>query len=100
LFFHNLGALTFFAGIAVAGSAFEAARRRESPAEIALLLGLTRVGVVLVILGGLLLLGCGLWLVHLGGFAYGAIDGTRSDPPRTYRHTRHRHGPASPWTSR
>jgi uncharacterized membrane protein len=72
LFFHLLGALLFIAGIILAGVAFEAARRRQQPAEIALLLGLTRVGVVLVGIGALLVLGFGLWLVHLGGFGYGA----------------------------
>jgi uncharacterized membrane protein len=72
LFFHLLGALLFVAGIVVAGVAFEAARRRDRPGEIALLLGLTRVGVALVGVGALLVLGFGLWLVHLGGFGYGA----------------------------
>jgi uncharacterized membrane protein len=72
LFFHLLGALLFVAGIAVAGVAFEAARRRSRPAEIALLLGLTRIGVLLVAVGGLLLLVFGLWLVDLGHFGYGA----------------------------
>ncbi len=72
LFFHLLGALLFVAGIVLAGVAFEAARRRERPAEIALLLGLTRFGVLLVVLGGLLLLGCGLWLVNLEDVGYGA----------------------------
>lgn len=72
LFFHLLGALLFIAGIVLAGVAFEAARRRQRPADIALLLGLTRVGVVLVGIGALLVLGFGLWLVHLGGFGYGA----------------------------
>jgi uncharacterized membrane protein len=72
LFFHLLGALLFVSGIVLAGAAFEAARRRERPAEIALLLGLTRIGVVLVGVGTLLLLGFGLWLVHLGHFGYGA----------------------------
>jgi heme A synthase len=40
LFFHILGALLFVAGIVLAGAAFEAARRREQPTEIVLLLGL------------------------------------------------------------
>jgi uncharacterized membrane protein len=71
LFFHLLGALMFVAGIVVAGVAFEAARRRDRPGEIALLLGLTRVGVALVGVGALLVLGFGLWLVHLGGFGFG-----------------------------
>ncbi len=77
LFFHLLGALLFTAGIVVAGVAFEAARRRERPAEIALLLSVTRIGVMLVGVGGLLLPIFGLWLVHLGHFGYGSgwVDG-------------------------
>lgn len=72
LLFHLLGALLFVAGIVLAGVCFEVARRRERAAEIALLLGLTRIGVVLVGVGALLLLGFGLWLVHLDHFGYGA----------------------------
>ncbi len=72
LFFHLLGALLFAAGIVLAGVAFESARRREQPAEIALLLGLTRFGVLLVVSGGLLLLACGLWLVDQERIGYGA----------------------------
>jgi uncharacterized membrane protein len=72
LFFHLLGALLFVAGIVVAGVGFEAARRRERPAEIALLLALTRTGVLLVAVGALLLLGFGLWLVHLEHVGYDA----------------------------
>lgn len=72
LFFHVLGALLFVAGIVLAGAAFEVARRRDRPAEIALLLGLTRLGVALVAVGGLLVAIFGLWLVHLGHFGYGA----------------------------
>ncbi len=72
LFFHLLGALLFVAGITVAGVAFEAARRRTDPAEVALLLRLSRTGAALVGAGGLMLPVFGLWLVHLGGFGYGA----------------------------
>ena len=72
LVLHLLGALTFVAGIVLAGAAFEAARRRERPAEIALLLGLTRIGVLLVGVGTLLLAAFGLWLVHLGRWGYGS----------------------------
>ena len=72
LFFHILGALLFVAGIVLAGAAFEAARRREQPAEIVLLLGLARIGVLLVAVGGLLLGVFGLWLVHLSHFGYGS----------------------------
>jgi uncharacterized membrane protein len=57
--------LVFVAGIVVAGVAFESARRRERPAEIALLLGLARIGAVFVMAGGLLLLVGGFWLVGL-----------------------------------
>ena len=72
LFFHLLGALLFVAGIALAGAAFEAARRRQQPAEIALLLSMTRIGVLLVAVGALLLAAFGLWLVHLGSWGYGS----------------------------
>ncbi len=77
LFFHILGALAFVSGIVVAGVAFEAARRRDRPDEIALLLGLTRVGVLLVAGGGVVLLGFGLRLVDAGHFGWGTgwIDG-------------------------
>jgi uncharacterized membrane protein len=72
LFFHLLGAFSFVAGTLVAGVAFETARRKSTPAEIALLLSLSRIGVLLVALGTLLVLGFGLWLVHLGDWGYGA----------------------------
>jgi uncharacterized membrane protein len=76
LVLHLLGAITFVAGIVVAGVAFEAARRREEPSEIALLLSITRIGVLLVALGTLLIAVFGLWLVHLGSWGYrsGWID--------------------------
>ncbi|HEY1355795.1 MAG TPA: DUF2269 family protein [Solirubrobacterales bacterium] len=72
LFLHLLGVLLFVSGIAVAGVPFEAARSRDETAEIALLLGLTRYGVALVGVGGLLLFACGLWLVELAGVGFGA----------------------------
>ena len=71
LFFHLLGAIVFAGGALVAGVAFEAARRRDDPRDIALLLGLTRVGVAFVGAGGLLVLGFGLWLVDLAGYDFG-----------------------------
>ena len=71
LFLHLLGVLLFVSGVVLAGIGFEAARRREHPAEIALLLGLTRVGALLVAIGALVVLGFGVWLVHLEGFSYG-----------------------------
>lgn len=72
LFFHLLGAFAFVAGTIVAGVAFETARRKTTPAEIALLLALSRIGVLLVALGTLLVIAFGLWLVHLGDWGYGA----------------------------
>jgi uncharacterized membrane protein len=71
LFFHILGALLFVAGIVVAGVVFESARRREQPGDIALLLGLARWGVLIVLLGATLVLAFGLWLVHIEGLSYG-----------------------------
>jgi uncharacterized membrane protein len=71
LLFHLVGAFVLVAGITVAGVAFEAARRRQAPREVALLLALTRVGVLLVAVGTLLALGFGLLLVHLDGVGYG-----------------------------
>ena len=72
LFFHLLGAFLLVAGVIVAGVAFEAARRRRRPSEIALLLGLARIGVLLVASGTLIVLAFGLWLVRLDRFGYGA----------------------------
>lgn len=69
---HLLGVITFVAGIVVAGVGFEAARRRDVPAEIALLLSITRTGVLLVAVGTLLIGAFGLWLVHLGSWGYGS----------------------------
>lgn len=72
LFLHISGALLFASGIVLAGAGFEGARRQARPEEIALLLGLSRLGVLLVMPGALLLLGCGLWLVHLEHFGFDA----------------------------
>jgi uncharacterized membrane protein len=72
-FFHILGVLAFVAGIVLAGVAFESARRRELPAEVATLLGLSRIGVLLVGIGTLLAGGFGLWLVPLGKWHYGSF---------------------------
>jgi uncharacterized membrane protein len=71
LFLHLLGVLLFVSGIVLAGAAYEVARRREDPAQIALVLGLSRIGVLLVAPGSVLVLGFGLWLVDLGGFGFG-----------------------------
>jgi uncharacterized membrane protein len=71
LFLHLLGVVTLFAGMAVAAVGLEAARRRERASEIALLLGLTRVGVVLVGAGLVLAVACGFWLLDLTAFDLG-----------------------------
>ena len=73
LFFHLLGGFLFVGGLTVAAVGFEAARRRSETAEIALLLGLTRWGVVLVGIGGVVVLAGGFWLageVHANGQAW------------------------------
>ncbi len=68
---HLLGAFTLVSGTVVAIVGFEAARRRTSCSEIALVLGLARVGALLVV-GGVFLAGAfGLWLVDLGHWGYG-----------------------------
>ena len=48
-----------------------AAQGRERPSEIALLLGLVRIPVVGIILGSILVLVFGLWLVDERGYSYG-----------------------------
>jgi len=65
LFFHLLGALLLFSGAAVAGAASEAARRRRDVREIAVVLGVARLGAALLGIGGVLVLAFGFWLVHL-----------------------------------
>jgi uncharacterized membrane protein len=62
LLVHLLGVLLFSGGVLVAGVVFEAARRRSRPSEVALLLGVSRAGALLVAAGALLTVGGGLWL--------------------------------------
>lgn len=71
LFLHLLGVVLFFSGTAVAAVALGAARRRARAGEIALLLRLTRWGVLLVAGGAVLLLGFGFWLVELTRWTLG-----------------------------
>ena len=71
LFLHLVGVVTLFAGMAVAAVALATARRRERPSEIALLLGLTRIGVVLVAAGLVLAVACGFWLLDATEFDLG-----------------------------
>jgi hypothetical protein len=65
LFFHLLGTMAFVSGMAVVGVCFEAARRRSTATEVAMLLSLTRTGVVLVAAGAIVAGACGLWLASL-----------------------------------
>ena len=67
LFFHLLGAFCFFAGAAVAGTLQIGAMKREKPSEILTLLRLTRVGVLIVVVGAVLTIVFGVALAsHLG----------------------------------
>lgn len=63
LFFHLLGAVLFFSGATVAGVGQLVALRRERPSEVALLLGVTRWGVLIVGIGALLTIAFGAALV-------------------------------------
>jgi uncharacterized membrane protein len=71
LFLHLLGVVMLFSGMAVAAVGLAAARRRDRPDEIALLLGLTRIGVVLVLAGLALAVAGGFWLLDLTEFDLG-----------------------------
>lgn len=67
LFLHLCSAFALVAGAAVAGTLQLGAMRRERPSEILTLLRLTRVGVVLVLVGAAGTLGFGIALAeHLG----------------------------------
>lgn len=68
---HVLSAFTLVAGTVLAGVGFEAARRQTGSAGIALLLGMTRIGALLVMAGSLGAGGFGLWLVGLAHWGYG-----------------------------
>jgi uncharacterized membrane protein len=62
LLVHLLGVLLFFGGALVAWINLEAARRRDRPSEIVLLLGVARIGAMIVLAGTALTLGGGFWL--------------------------------------
>ena len=68
---HVTGAFLLMGGGAMAASLNIAALRRDRPSDIVLLFGLVRVAVVSIILGSLLALVFGLWLVHEAGYGYG-----------------------------
>jgi len=70
LFFHLLGAVSFFAGAAVAGTLQYAAIRRDRPSEVYALLRLAPGGAVLVGVGALLTLVFGTALAEHEGFGF------------------------------
>jgi uncharacterized membrane protein len=72
LFFHLLGAVSFFSGAAVVGVLQHAAIRRERPSEVHALLRLAPVGVALVGVGALLTLAFGIALAEHEGFGLSA----------------------------
>ena len=72
LYLHLIGAFAFLAGLVLAGASFEAARRRPSTSEVALLLALARRGALLAVAGAALLAPFGLWLVHREAWGYGS----------------------------
>jgi uncharacterized membrane protein len=68
LLIHVAGAFCVLAGALFAVVLSREAMRRDRPSEIALLLGLIRVSVVLIVLGMLVTLVFGLWLLSVTGF--------------------------------
>lgn len=75
LFLHITGAFLLVGGIVVAGALNIAAQFRQRPSEIALLLGLIRFAVIGIIVGALLTLVFGLWLVEEAPWGYGFGQG-------------------------
>ena len=68
---HVTGAFLFLGGGVIAAALNLVALGRDRPSEIALLFGLIRIAVVPILLGALLTLVFGLWLVHEAGYGYG-----------------------------
>jgi uncharacterized membrane protein len=69
---HVLAAFCLLSGSIVLGVLHGAARRRDRPSEVALLLGLTRPMVVLVGIGSIVVLVFGIWLARDAGYGIGA----------------------------
>jgi hypothetical protein len=72
LVLYPLGVLPREPGIVLAGVGLESARRRDRPAEIILLLRMTRAGVVSVAIGGVVRGVFDQWLIRLGHFGNGS----------------------------
>ena len=70
--FHVTGAFLFLGGIVMAGIFGVLAQRAQRPSEVAAFLGLTRVAVPFIVLGAVMSLGFGLWLVNCAGYSYTA----------------------------
>ncbi len=73
LMLHVTGAFFLLGGSLVAGLLHVLARRSNRPSEIALLLGLVRVALPVLLLGALMTLVLGVWLVHHVGYSYGTF---------------------------
>jgi uncharacterized membrane protein len=71
IFLHVTGAFLFLGALVAAIVLGVTAQRRERPSEIALLFKLTARLAVPFTLGFFLLLGIGLWLVHVAGHSFG-----------------------------
>ena len=70
---HVTGAFLLLGGSTMAGLLQLLALRTDRPSEIAQLLGLVRVALPIVMLGAVLTLVLGLWLVHNAGYSYGTF---------------------------
>lgn len=71
LFFHVTGAFLIVGGAVVAAALNIAAQGRERPSEIALLLRLTRIPVIAISVGMVIVLALGLWLVFDQDYSFG-----------------------------
>jgi uncharacterized membrane protein len=70
LFAHITGAFLLTGGVVVAGTLNLAAQTRERPSEVALLYKLTGIAVIPIVLGALITLVFGLWLVSESPWGY------------------------------
>jgi uncharacterized membrane protein len=75
LLVHLVGVVFLFSGMSIAGVLHTAARRQERPSQVALLLGLSRVGVLFVAAGGVFVLVGGFWLLGESDGFYSLGDG-------------------------
>jgi uncharacterized membrane protein len=75
LFLHMTGAFLLVGGGVVAAALNIASLRRDRPSEILVLFGLIRIAVAAIIVGSVLALVFGLWLVNEAPFAYSYSDG-------------------------